>query len=142
MFHSNKKDGKPLDGLYAGPACPKTKIQCDKKTCFRVQNIGKFGSKSSTPKGTPIVVQIIDSCPAGHASNYCKAYNADPLKVVPSRERCGDGSTNYLDIDYKAYLTLTGAPFVENKVRMIFQKSGNMDGMSAKQIRVAVSRPT
>ncbi|MCJ1426320.1 hypothetical protein MMC29_004223 [Sticta canariensis] len=111
----NKAEGKPLDDHYVGPACPNTRTHCDKPTCFRVQNIGIFDSSSSNPTGTPIVVQIIDSCPAGHAQNYCKAFNADPSKIVPSKERCGDASTNYLDIDYNAYSKLTGAAFVEGQ---------------------------
>lgn len=111
----NKTEGTPLDPHYVGPACPKTKTQCDKPTCFRVQNTGTFGSSSSTPTGIPIIVQIIDSCPAGHAQNYCKAYNKNPSKIVPPQQRCADGSTNYLDIDYHAYKHLTGTDFVENQ---------------------------
>lgn len=52
--------------------------------------------------GAKITVQIIDSCPA---RNYCKALGPNP---EPAQERCGDGSTNYLDIDYHAYEHLTG----------------------------------
>lgn len=50
-------------------------------------------------------MQVIDSCPAGHAQNFCKV-QAVPT-IVP-QQRCGDGSTNYLDIDYNAYNQLTG----------------------------------
>ncbi|MCJ1462922.1 hypothetical protein MMC07_001526 [Pseudocyphellaria aurata] len=109
----NKQNGTPLDAHYVGPSCSKTKNQCNNPSCYRVRNTGNFGSSGSTPKGTAIIVQIIDSCPATHAQNYCKAYNSDPLKIVPAQERCGDSSTNYLDIDYNAYVKLTGSAWVE-----------------------------
>lgn len=119
FFTVTKQRVHHLSPITLKPACPKTKIHCDQPTCFRVQNIGNFGSSSNTPTGIPIIVQIIDSCPPGHAQNYCKAYNKDPSKIVPPQQRCADGSTNYLDIDYHAYKNLTGTDFVENRVRVI-----------------------
>ena len=51
-----------------------------------------------------MTVQIIDSCPAESAYNFCKT-------DVPAAERCGSSSTNSLDIDQSAYQALTGRRF-------------------------------
>lgn len=52
---------------------------------------------------------MIDACPANNAYNFCKT-------AVPTNERCGDASTNGLDIDMSAYQKLTGT--VWNTVRI------------------------
>ena len=52
-----------------------------------------------------MTVQIIDSCPATSAFNYCKTN-------IPANQRCGDGTTDQLDIDQAAYLGLTGVATV------------------------------
>ena len=90
---------QPIAG-YQGPSCPKT--NCG--TCYTVTNQGAVGGGSIGGVGNSITVQIIDSCPAESAQNYCKT-------DVPANERCGDPSTNQLDIDQSAYQALTGQPF-------------------------------
>lgn len=60
-------------------------------------------------------MQIIDSCPATNALNYCKA-NA-PYSV-PAYERCGDANTNQLDIDVGAYEALTGQKWTSSSANL------------------------
>ena len=84
---------------YQGPPCPTSNCGI----CYRVTNQGGYGGAGIGGVGNSIVVQIIDSCPASHADNYCKTN-------VPGDERCAPG-TNALDIDESAYQALTGQPF-------------------------------
>jgi len=83
---------------YRGPACPTTNCGI----CYRVTNQGGYGGAGIGGVGNSVVVQIVDSCPASHADNYCKTN-------VPGDERCAPG-TNSLDIDQSAYQALTGQP--------------------------------
>ncbi|MCJ1473893.1 hypothetical protein MMC13_002548 [Lambiella insularis] len=85
---------------YQGPSCPKSNCGL----CYQVTNIGPYGNTAPTPStgSASIVVQIIDSCPASSAFNFCKS-------DVPADERCGSSATNSLDIDIGAYQALTGA---------------------------------
>ena len=84
---------------YQGPSCPPSAVKCG--TCYRVDNLGPYGSASSsnTIFGS-VVVEIVDACPAGNAQNYCKT-------DVPPEERCSSNQTNSLDIDISAYKELT-----------------------------------
>ncbi|MCJ1367748.1 hypothetical protein MMC16_006882 [Acarospora aff. strigata] len=88
----------PVSG-YTGPSCPKSNCGI----CYRVTNQGGYGGSHIGGVGNTIVVQIVDSCPASHAMNYCKT-------DVPGDQRCAPG-TNSLDIDQSAYMALTGQPF-------------------------------
>lgn len=81
----------PIGG-YAAPTCPKS--NCGK--CYKVTNRGGIGS-SINGEGKSILVQIIDSCPASSAYNFCKTN-------MPASQRCGDTGTNQLDIDQSAYV--------------------------------------
>ena len=92
--------GLQPQGGYSGPGCPKTNCGL----CYQVTNQGGFGGASVGGVGNSVVVQIIDSCPAESAYNFCKT-------DVPAQERCGDSGTNSLDIDQSAYQALTGTAF-------------------------------
>lgn len=81
-----------------GPACPS--VNCG--TCYRVDNIGPYGSSSNDVIYGSVIVEIVDACPAGNAQNYCKT-------EVPLDERCGSNQTNSLDIDVSAYKELTSS---------------------------------
>ncbi|KAM0794982.1 hypothetical protein BDR22DRAFT_627525 [Usnea florida] len=83
---------------YIPPSCPPGAVRCG--TCYRVDNIGAYGSTPSSQIYGTVIVQIIDACPAGNAQNYCKT-------KVPPDERCGSNQTNSLDIDVGAYRNLT-----------------------------------
>lgn len=85
--------------LAAYPECPRG--NCGK--CYKVTNNGGIGSTIGGV-GNSITVQIIDSCPSVSPENYCKT-------DMPLNQRCGDSSTNQLDIDQSAYMALTGQPF-------------------------------
>ena len=61
---------------------------------------GSIGS-SVGGVGNTITVQIIDVCPSTSALNFCKTN-------MPANQRCGDPTTNQLDIDSSAYMALTG----------------------------------
>ena len=82
-----------------GPSCPPAAVKCG--TCYRVDNLGLYGSTTSnnTIHGS-VIVEIVDACPAGNAFNYCKT-------DVPPQERCGSNQTNSLDIDVSGYRELT-----------------------------------
>ncbi|KAA6414166.1 MAG: hypothetical protein FRX48_02528 [Lasallia pustulata] len=100
---------------YNGPACPHTNCGL----CYQVTMLGFLDAEGGAEVGATgrnITVQIIDSCPATHALNYCKA-NA-PYSV-PANQRCGSTSTNQLDIDVGAYEALTGQNWTES--------SGNLE---------------
>lgn len=90
---------------YVAPSCPQT--NCNQ--CFQVCNQGGYDGASVGGIGNCITVNIIDVCPAESAQNFCKT-------EVPAAERCGDGSTNSLDIDESAYQALTGTAFVSGGV--------------------------
>lgn len=103
-------DQSPVQG-YLGPACHHTKCG----TCYKVTNAGGYGGSSVDRAGSgTVTVQIIDACPASSAFNFCKT-------EVPANERCGDGSTNSLDIDISAYQQLTGKQW--KSVRISTDKS-------------------
>lgn len=99
--YNNCQGQSPYNG-YQGPACPTG--NCG--TCYTVTNQGGYGGAYVGGVGKSIVVQIIDSCPSVSAWNYCKT-------DVSANERCGDGSTNSLDIDQNAYQALTGTAFYD-----------------------------
>lgn len=84
---------------YSVPACPTSNC----RICYHVTNQGGYGGSGVGGVGNSVVVQIIDSCPAAHAENFCKT-------DVPADQRCGAG-TNTLDIDQSAYHALTGQGF-------------------------------
>ena len=88
---------QPIPG-YQGPSCPTANCGI----CYRVTNQGGYGGSDVGGVGNSVVVQIIDSCPASHADNFCKTN-------VPGDERCAPGS-NTMDIDQSAYQALTGQP--------------------------------
>ena len=70
-------------------------------------NISQSGVTSAPAAGSrSIKVQVVDSCPAESAYNFCKGSSVNP------NERCGDPNTNSLDISQKAYMDLTGGPYV------------------------------
>lgn len=91
-------DGQ-LPIVAAAPECPRG--NCGK--CYKVTNNGGIGATIGG-MGNFVIVQIIDSCPAVSPSNYCKT-------DMPLNQRCGDASTNQLDIDQSAYMALTGQLF-------------------------------
>ncbi|KAF2229882.1 hypothetical protein EV356DRAFT_580508 [Viridothelium virens] len=97
---TSKCDGQGVIENYSGPSCPKT--NCG--VCYTVTNQGGFNGASVQGAGKSITVQIIDSCPAESAFNYCKTQ-------TPANQRCGDSSTNQLDIDYNAYEQLTDTAY-------------------------------
>ncbi|MCJ1302054.1 hypothetical protein MMC08_004855, partial [Hypocenomyce scalaris] len=88
---------------YNGPSCPRTNCGL----CYQVATTGYLGVNLGST-GRNITVQIIDSCPASNAFNYCKANAPDSF---PADQRCGDPSTNQLDIDVGGYEALTGQGF-------------------------------
>ena len=87
----------PVAG-YVVPSCAKG--NCGQ--CYTVTHTGSLGS-SIGGVGNTITVQIIDVCPSTSAQNFCKT-------DMPANQRCGDPTTNQLDIDSSAYLALTGQP--------------------------------
>ncbi|MCJ1376198.1 hypothetical protein MMC20_007439 [Loxospora ochrophaea] len=89
----------PIAG-YEGPSCPTTNCGL----CYKVVNEGGYEGYPISGVGNSVVVQIIDSCPAESAFNFCKT-------EVPADERCGSSTTNAMDIDQAAYLPLTGETF-------------------------------
>ena len=89
----------PVPG-YVSPQCP----QSNCGLCYSVTNQGGFQGAAISGIGQSIVVQIVDSCPAENAQNFCKT-------DVPVEQRCGSSSMNQLDIDQSAYVALTGVPF-------------------------------
>lgn len=93
---------------YIAPSCPQSYCGPTPQ-CYNVTNQGSIGGAPGSPgtlgSGTnSVTVQIIDVCPFEHAQNFCKTQ-------TPANERCGDPSTNSLDIDTSAYEALTGAPY-------------------------------
>lgn len=90
--------GQYPSSSYIPPSCPPVAVQCG--TCYRVDNIGLYGSSSNDRIYGSVIVEIVDACPAGSAQNYCKT-------DVPADERCGSNQTNSLDIDVSAYQNLT-----------------------------------
>lgn len=73
-------------------------------------NTGGYGGSSvGLARVENVIVQIIDACPANNAYNFC-------ITAVPANERCGDASTNSLEIDTSAYQKLTGT--VWNTIRI------------------------
>ena len=87
----------PVAG-YVVPSCAKG--NCGQ--CYTVTHTGSIGS-SIGGVGNTITVQIIDVCPSTSAQNFCKT-------DMPANQRCGDPTTNQLDIDSSAYMALTGQP--------------------------------
>jgi hypothetical protein len=69
-----------------------------------VCNEGGYGGASIGGVGNCIIANVIDACPSESAYNFCKT-------DVPANERCGDSSTNSVDLDQSAYLPLTGQDF-------------------------------
>ena len=99
-------NGQSAAANYGGPACLNPQATtCG--LCFKVDN---YGDIATQPPATTLLgsatVQIIDACPAGSAYNYCKTETA-------GNQRCGDGTTNSLDIDEMAYQQLTGTGYNE-----------------------------
>ena len=96
---------------YQGPSCPTSNCGL----CYKVTNLGPYGTMNpdTDPAHAPatnksmgsVIVQIIDSCPASHAANFCKVQIG-----IPANERCGDSETNQLDIDMSSYQALAGRP--------------------------------
>ncbi|KAL8720507.1 MAG: hypothetical protein Q9225_002629 [Loekoesia sp. 1 TL-2023] len=84
----------PTYDSYIAPFCPGA--PCGK--CYTITN------KANNKK---ITVQIIDSCPADTAWNYCKALASNPSDNVSADQRCADPNTNQVDIDESAYPFLT-----------------------------------
>lgn len=89
----------PVPG-YVPPQCPRNNCGI----CYSVTNQGGYQGAATTGVGQSIIVQIVDSCPASNAQNFCKT-------DVPADQRCGSSSVNQLDIDQSAYLALTGVAF-------------------------------
>ena len=87
----------PVAG-YVVPSCARG--NCGQ--CYTVTHTGSVGS-SIGGVGNTITVQIIDVCPSTSAQNFCKT-------DMPANQRCGDPTTNQLDIDSSAYMALTGQP--------------------------------
>ena len=87
----------PVAG-YVVPSCAKG--NCGQ--CYTVTHTGSVGSAVGGV-GNTITVQIIDVCPSTSAQNFCKT-------DMPANQRCGDPTTNQLDIDSSAYMALTGQP--------------------------------
>ena len=105
----------PVAG-YAPPSCARG--NCGQ--CYTVTHTGSIGS-SVGGMGNTITVQIIDVCPSTSAQNFCKT-------DVPANQRCGDPTTNQLDIDYSAYMALTGqAGVVSPKQYLHFGKGWGIE---------------
>ena len=85
---------------YVAPRCPQT--NCG--VCYKVTNKGGHKGAHVGGIGNSVTVQIIDSCPATNAWNFCKTN-------IPPKKRCGSASTNQLDIDKSAYKALTGKEY-------------------------------
>ena len=95
---STANGGQYPSSNYIPPSCPPAAVKCG--TCYRVDNIGPYGSSSNDQIYGTVVVEIVDACPAGNAQNYCKT-------KVAADERCGSNQTNSLDVDVGAYRNLT-----------------------------------
>ena len=95
--YSTANGGQYPSSNYIPPSCPPAAVKCG--TCYRVDNIGPYGSSSNDQIYGTVIVEIVDACPAGNAQNYCKT-------KVPADERCGSNQTNSLDVDVGAYRNL------------------------------------
>lgn len=95
---STANGGQYPSSNYIPPSCPPAAVRCG--TCYRVDNIGPYGSSSNDQIYGTVIVEIVDACPAGNAQNYCKT-------KVAADERCGSNQTNSLDVDVDAYRNLT-----------------------------------
>lgn len=92
----------PNNSSYEGPHCGTSNCGW----CYKVTNDGSAKWDSVAQGiGNSVVVQIIDACPHNSAMNYCKTEQ-------PSNQTCTSDSTNQLDIDQNAYMTLTGEAYV------------------------------
>lgn len=89
--------GQQPKSNYLPPGCPRGNCGL----CYKVTNQGGYNGASTKGVGNSIIVQIIDSCPAVNAWNFCKT-------KIPANERCESRDTNQLDIDRSAYKALTG----------------------------------
>ena len=105
----------PVAG-YVPPSCARG--NCGQ--CYTVTHTGSIGS-SVGGMGNTITVQIIDVCPSTSAQNFCKT-------DMPANQRCGDPTTNQLDIDTSAYMALTGqAGVVSPKQSLHFGKGWGIE---------------